>query len=122
MTISIDRTGHFVDKLNIEFTDVHVSIDLGKLGDVLESAGIRIAFDGFSDGRFLTIARQLRLRGYKGHICAAGEIVPDQFPMALKVGVDSVEISEALARRCAQEQWVAMGQRIQGNYQSRLTG
>ena len=48
--------------------------------------------------------------------------MPDQFPMALKVGVDSVEISEALARRCAQEQWVAMGQRIQGNYQSRLTG
>ena len=122
MTISIDRTGHFTDELNIAFTDIHVSIDPDLLGDVLESAGVRISFDGFSDGRFLTIARQLRLRGYKGHICAAGEIVPDQFPMALKVGVDSVEISEALARRCAQEQWVVMGQRIHGNYQSRLTG
>ena len=122
MTISIDRTGHFVDELNIEFTDVHVSIDLGKLGDILESAGIRILFDVFSDGRFLTIARQLRLSGYKGHIRATGEIVPDQFPMALKVGIDSVEISESLSRRCMQEQWVAMGQRIQGNYQSRLTG
>ena len=122
MTISIDRTGHFADDLNVEFTEVHVSIDPDKLGDVLESAGIRISFDGFSDGRFLTIARQLRLRGYKGHIRAAGEIVPDQFPMALKVGVDSIEISESLARRCPQDQWVLMGQRIQGNYQSRLTG
>ncbi len=122
MTISIDRTGHFADDLNVEFTEVHVSIDPDKLGDVLESAGIRISFDGFSDGRFLTIARQLRLRGYKGHIRAAGEIVPDQFPMALKVGVDSIEISESLARRCPQDQWVLMGQRIQGNYQARLTG
>ena len=122
MTISIDRTGHFADDLNAEFTEVHVSIDPDKLGDVLESAGIRISFDGFSDGRFLTIARQLRLRGYKGHIRAAGEIVPDQFPMALKVGVDSIEISESLARRCPQDQWVLMGQRIQGNYQARLTG
>ena len=122
MTISIDRTGHFADDLNVEFTEVHVSIDPDKLGDVLESAGIRISFDGFSDGRFLTIARQLRLRGYKGHIRAAGEIVPDQFPMALKVGVDSIEISESLARRCPQDHWVLMGQRIQGNYQSRLTG
>ena len=122
MTISIDRTGHFVDEMNIAFTDIHVSIDPDMLGDVLESAGIRIAFDGFSDGRFLTIARQLRLRGYGGHIRAAGEIVPDQFLMALKVGVDSVEISESLARRCKQEQWVLMGHRIQGSYQSRLTG
>ena len=121
MTISIDRTGHFVDEMNIAFTDIHVSIDPDLLGDVLESAGVLISFDGFSDGRFLTMARQLRLRGYTGHICAAGEIVPDQFPMALKVGVDSVEISGALARRCTQEQWVGMGQRIQGNYQSRLT-
>lgn len=122
MTISIDRTGHFVDNVTIEFTDVHVSIDPDKLDDVLELAGIRISFDGFSDGRFLTIARQLRLRGYKGHIRAAGEIVPDQFPMALRVGVDSIEISESLALRCTQEHWILMGQRIQGNYQSRLTG
>ena len=122
MTISIDRTGRFVNALTIAFTDIHVSIDPDVLGDVLDSVGIRISFDGFSDGRFLTIARQLRLRGYQGHICAAGEIVPDQFPMALKVGIDSVEISELLACRCMQEQWVAMGQRIQGNYQSRLTG
>ena len=122
MTISIDRTGRFVNALTIAFTDIHVSIDPDVLGDVLDSVGIRISFDGFSDGRFLTIARQLRLRGYQGHICAAGEIVPDQFPMALKVGVDSLEISEALASRCTQEQWLAMGRRIHGNYQSRLTG
>ena len=122
MTISIDRTGRFVNALTIAFTDIHVSIDPDVLGDVLDSVGIRISFDGFSDGRFLTIARQLRLRGYQGHICAAGEIVPDQFPMALKVGVDSIEISESLARRCPQDHWVLMGQRIQGNYQARLTG
>ena len=122
MTISIDRTGRFVNALTIAFTDIHVSIDPDVLGDVLDSVGIRISFDGFSDGRFLTIARQLRLLGYQGHICAAGEIVPDQFPMALKVGVDSLEISESLACRCTQEQWLAMGRRIHGNYQSRLTG
>jgi uncharacterized protein (DUF934 family) len=122
MNIIIDRSGHFVSELAIEFTDIASTLATDKLDDLLGSVGIRIAFDGFSDGRFLTIARQLRLLGYEGHIRAAGEIVPDQFPMALKVGIDSVEISEALARRCAQEQWVAMGQRIQGNYQSRLTG
>ncbi|MDB2434186.1 DUF934 domain-containing protein [Luminiphilus sp.] len=122
MNIIIDRTGHFVGELEIEFNDIDSSLATDKLDDLLGSVGIRIAFDGFSDGRFLTIARRLKLLGYKGHIRVAGEIVPDQFPMALRVGVDSVEISEALARRCTQEQWVAMGQRIQGNYQSRLSG
>jgi uncharacterized protein (DUF934 family) len=122
MNIIIDRSGHFVSELAIEFTDIASTLATDKLDDLLGSVGIRIAFDGFSDGRFLTIARRLRLLGYEGHIRAAGEMVPDQFSMALRVGVDSIEISEALARRCTQEQWVAMGQRIQGKYQSRLTG
>ncbi len=48
--------------------------------------------------------------------------MPDQFPMALKVGIDSVEISNEHAARCTEDQWIAYGTRAQGNYQLRLAG
>ena len=77
---------------------------------------------GCADGRFLTLGRQLRLGGYSGHIRAAGPLVPDQFPMALKLGIDSVEISTEHAARCTEGQWIAHATRTQGGYQRRLAG
>lgn len=122
MSIVINSDGRFDDTKTFEFTDIEAAIDPAELDGLLDASAIRIVFGSCSDGRFLTLARQLRLRGYTGHIRASGSLVPDQFPMALKLGIDSAEISQAHAARCTEDQWVAHARRTQGNYQRRLAG
>ncbi|WIY24044.1 DUF934 domain-containing protein [Parasedimentitalea psychrophila] len=83
---------------------------------------IRIDFPSFADGRGFTIARQLRLSGYKGHIRAAGHVIADQYAMARRAGFDDVEISDQLAARQPEEQWLARANWQQNDYQSRMRG
>ncbi len=122
MSIVINSEGRFGRTGSLEFTDIDSAIDPIALDQLLDLPAIRITFGSCADGRFLTLGRQLRLRGYQGHIRASGSLVPDQFPMALKLGIDSAEISEAHAARCTEDQWIAHAARVQGNYQRRLAG
>lgn len=66
---------------------------------------IRIAFPSFTDGRGFTLARRLRVAGYKGRLRAAGHVIADQFPMVRRSGFDEVEINFDLARRQPWELW-----------------
>ena len=91
MTVVINNQGRFDIGEVLEFVDIDASIASDDLDELLKSSAIRIVFGSCADGRFLTLGRQLRLRGYSGHIRAAGPLVPDQFPMALKLGIDSTE-------------------------------
>ena len=122
MTVVINNQGRFGISEVLEFVDIDAPMSSADLDEVLQSSAIRIVFGSCADGRFLTLGRQLRLRGYSGHIRAAGPLVPDQFPMALKLGIDSVEISTEHAARCTEDQWIAHAIRTQGNYQGRLAG
>lgn len=83
---------------------------------------IRIAFPSFADGRGFTIARQLRLAGYTGHIRAYGHVIADQYAMARRSGFDDVEISEELATRQPEPQWLARANWQQNDYQARMRG
>jgi len=122
MSIVINSDGRFDSTGAFEFTNIDAAIDPAELDGLLEAPAIRINFGSCSDGRFLTLGRQLRLRGYMGHIRASGSLVPDQLPMALKLGIDSAEISQDHAARCTEDQWVKQARRTQGNYQRRLAG
>ena len=122
MTVIINNQGQFDIGEVLEFVDIDVSFSSNDLDELLQSSAVRIVFGSCADGRFLTLGRQLRLRGYSGHIRAAGPLVPDQFPMALKLGIDSIEISTEHAARCSEDQWIAHATRTQGNYQRRLAG
>ncbi len=66
---------------------------------------IALVVDNFSDGRVFTLARQLRLIGFKGRLEVVGDLLPDQLPMLLEAGVDVLEISAQHARRCDEAQW-----------------
>ncbi len=99
--------------------DAAVEALAGKLGDV---ALIRVAFPGFADGRGFTIARRLRLMGYTGRLRAAGHVIADQYAMARRAGFDEVEISDALAARQPEPQWLARANWRAHDYQSRLRG
>lgn len=122
MSIVINKEGRFDNSEALDFIDIDSAIDVSQLDDLLDASGVRIIFESCGDGRFLTLGRQLRLRGYAGHIRVVGSLLPDQFPMALKLGIDSVEITEAHGARCTEDQWIAQAARTQGNYQSRLAG
>ena len=122
MTVVVSNQGRFDIGEELEFVDIDASFASDDLDELLQSSAIRIVFGSFADGRFLTLGRQLRLRGYSGHIRAAGPLLPDQFPMALKLGIDSVEISTDHAARCTEDQWIAHATRTQGGYQRRLAG
>jgi uncharacterized protein (DUF934 family) len=83
---------------------------------------IHVDFPSFSDGRGFTIARRLRMMGYTGRLRAQGHVLPDQFAMARRVGFDDIEISDDLAARLKEEDWLARSEWRANDYQSRLRG
>lgn len=81
---------------------------------------IGIGFPGFGDGRGFTLARLLRLGGYKGRLHAVGHVLADQYAMARRAGFDAVEIDDALAARQPADQWQARANWQANDYQARL--
>ncbi|MBL4916255.1 DUF934 domain-containing protein [Szabonella alba] len=81
---------------------------------------IRVDFPAFSDGRGFTLARRLRMMGYKGRLRARGHVLADQYAMARRVGFDEVEISQELAARQPAAQWVFRADWQAHDYQARL--
>ena len=81
---------------------------------------IRIAFPSHTDGRGYSLARHLRLLGYRGRLRAAGRILADQYAMARRSGFDEVEIDRALAERQPEEQWLFRADWRSHDYQKRL--
>ena len=82
---------------------------------------ISITFPTFSDGRGFSLARRLRNAGYTGHLRATGHVISDQFRYALDCGFDDVEISEQLALRQPEADWLQAASRRVG-YRDRLRG
>ncbi len=83
-------------------------------------SAVRIDFPSFADGRGFTIAKRLRELGFTGHIRARGHVIADQYAMARRSGFDDVEISDDLAARQPQDQWLARANWQAHDYQSRL--
>lgn len=83
---------------------------------------VRIAFPSFADGRGFTLARLIRQQGYKGWLRAQGHVIADQYAMARRSGFNDVEISDELAARQPEDQWLARADWRAHDYQSRLRG
>ena len=81
---------------------------------------IRIAFPSHMDGRGFSLARHLRLLGYRGRLRARGRILADQYAMARRSGFNEVEIDPALAERQPEEQWLFRANWQTHDYQERL--
>ncbi|MHA6325645.1 DUF934 domain-containing protein [Roseivivax sp. CAU 1753] len=91
-------------------------------GAVADAAMVIVDFPGFADGRGFTLARLLRLRGYRGRLRARGHVLADQYAMARRAGFDEVEIDDSLASRQPQDQWRFRADWRAGDYQARLRG
>ena len=122
-----DWTHGFTAPENLAANAPVISIDLASDTDPDMLAGridaidmIRVDFPSFADGRGFTIARRLRLMGYQGRLRAKGHVIADQYAMARRSGFDEVEISEDLAARQPEDQWLARAEWRAHDYQSRL--
>lgn len=91
-----------------------------QLDELLTLAVVRFAAESFADGRALSLARQLRLRGFEGAVELIGDILPDQLPMVVAAGIDIVEISEAHAARCTEAHWREQASKTRFGYQRSL--
>ncbi len=81
---------------------------------------IRVAFPAFNDGRAFTVARRLRMMGYKGQLIAKGPVIADQYAMARRVGFDAVEIPDEIAARQPEAQWLFRADWKSHDYLARL--
>lgn len=106
-----------------------IALDLASDTDPADLAGslegvqfVRVDFPSFADGRGFTIARHLRLMGYKGRLRAKGHVISDQYAMARRCGFDEVEIDDDLAARQPEDQWLFRAKWQDHDYQSRMRG
>lgn len=81
---------------------------------------IRVAFPTSHDGRGFSIAKALRNAGYTGQLRACGNVLADQYPLAVLSGFDDVEIPEEQAKRQPEAQWSDAFARIENGYLNRL--
>ncbi len=101
--------------------DIPSDADLSTLAaHVASFAAVRVDFPSFADGRGFTIAKRLRELGYSGPLRARGHVIADQYAMARRSGFDEVEISDDLAARQPEDQWLARADWQDHDYQTRL--
>ena len=134
MTVIVNDQGFTTDDwtapiVALELARDGVGIDFPSSADPLELAGrlddidlIRVNFPSFADGRGFTIARQLRLMGFKGRLRAKGHVISDQYAMARRSGFDEVEIDDDLATRQPAAEWAFRADWQAHDYQARLRG
>jgi len=135
MSVIVTDTGFGKDDWTSSFTTLSdaandvIALDLSSDTDPTALVGrldsvqiIRVDFPSYSDGRGFTIARQLRLMGYRGRLRAKGHVISDQYAMARRCGFDEIEISEALAARQPEADWLFRANWQKNDYQSRLRG
>lgn len=107
MSVIVTDTG-FGANVGADWFDVAPDVDFAALqGQLSGLTAIRVAFPAFNDGRGFTLAARLRRAGFTGRLRAAGHVIADQYAMARRSGFDEVEISDALAARQPESQWLA---------------
>lgn len=128
MTVLINDSGFLTDDPT-RWIDPEARIDLPPDTDparlkclLIGKELVRIDFPSFSDGRGFTLARLIRQQGYKGWLRAQVHVIADQYAMARRSGFDDVEISDDLAARQPEAQWLARADWRAHDYQSRLRG
>ena len=124
--VIVRDTGFAPDDWTAGF-DGETALDLGSDADIEGVVGqlptlrmIRVDVPSFADGRAFTLARLLRLKGYTGRLRARGHVLSDQYAMARRAGFDEVEISDELAQRQPEDQWLFRADWRAHDHQSRL--
>lgn len=120
MSVIVQDSGFVAEDFTGEWLDLGSDTDPSTLAQFAGAAAIRIDFPAFSDGRGFTLAKLLRLAGFTGRLRANGHVIADQYAMARRSGFDEVSISDDLAARQPQDQWLARADWQAHDYQARV--
>jgi uncharacterized protein (DUF934 family) len=120
MSVIVQDSGFVAEDFTGEWLDLASDTDPSTLKQLAGAAAIRIDFPSFSDGRGFTLAKMLRLAGFTGRLRANGHVIADQYAMARRSGFDEVSISDDLAARQPQDQWLARANWQAHDYQARV--
>ena len=120
MSVIVQDSGFVAEDFTGEWLDLASDTDPSTLAQFSGSAAIRIDFPAFSDGRGFTLAKILRLAGFAGRLRANGHVIADQYAMARRSGFDEVSISDDLAARQPEPQWLARANWQAHDYQARV--
>lgn len=99
----------FIDKAKAGETGLGVLIqpadDAKTLAPYLDRiALVAVSFPAFNDGRAFSHASLVRARlGYAGELRAVGDVLIDQIPLMLRVGITSFAVTNAVAIRRLEE-------------------
>ena len=123
MSILVRDDGFHADDYTGDTVVIAPDTDPNQLAQLVTGASlVSVAFPAFSDGRGFTLARRIRALGYTGRLRAAGHLIADQYAMARRSGIDEVEISDDLAARQPEAQWLARANWQAHDYRSRMQG
>ena len=125
MSVIVRDDGFHKDDWQGETLDLAPDTCLSTLEGALAGAAAKLVcidFPSFADGRGFTIARRVRSVGFLGRMRARGHVLADQYAMARRVGFDEVEISDELANRQPEAQWLARADWRANDYRARLRG
>ncbi len=109
-----DTLARFTGQLGTRLANTEKAQNLSPYAAQL--ALIVVPFPAFNDGRAYSIARQLRLDGYRGELRATGNILPDQAQLMHQVGIDAFEVSD----RFTLEDWQKASRQMSLSYQRGL--
>jgi uncharacterized protein (DUF934 family) len=120
MSVIVQDSGFVAEDFTGEWLDLASDTDPSTLAQFSGASAIRVDFPAFSDGRGFTLAKLLRLAGFTGRLRANGHVIADQYAMARRSGFDEVSISDELAARQPQDQWLARANWQAHDYQARV--
>jgi uncharacterized protein (DUF934 family) len=114
LTVDWDALVKFTGVLGVKLANTDkveaLSPYLSKLGIII------LSFPAFTDGRAYSLARGLRLDGYRGELRAEGNLLPDQLQYMRQVGFDSFQVSD----RFPLQSWQAASHQMSLAYQRGL--
>lgn len=132
MSVIVNDTGFSVDDLGVftllediqpdtQLLAIDNSTDPSTISDRLGSlTAISVTFPNFADGRGFSLARQIRQLGFTGRLRAIGHLISDQYYHTRRAGFDEIEISDNMAERQPEANWIAQDDWDNQTYQDRL--
>ena len=116
----VSDSGFSKDSNSLNYAELSLDANDDALSKSLDQSGLVISVSSFADGRAFSLAKRLRLLGYEGRIRLKGDLLPDQYGMARRSGIDDIEISDAHAKRCQESEWLFRTNWSEFDYQTRL--
>ena len=116
----VSDQGFCAGDVDADYIALPLDCDDERLAAALVHSALLITVESFADGRAFSIAKRLRLLGFTGRIRLKGDVLPDQYAMARRSGIDDIEITQAHADRCQEADWVFRADWRNHDYQARL--